>query len=103
MGRSAEDGQPLLGGEGPTCPDGSTAVGKDADTDKDKDKGAEQQVTMDEAFNVVGTGMAQTRILIVCGQPTTHYKSKWRNIWLRFCSQHLGCRGSQPKHVSNPA
>ena len=27
-----------------------------------------------------------------------------RNIWIRdvFCSPHLWCRGSQPKHVSNP-
>ena len=34
----------------------------------------------------------------------TNYESKWRSTWIRdvFCSQHLRCRGSQPKHVSNP-
>ena len=32
-------------------------------------------------------------------------KSKWRNISNPdvFCAQQLWCRGSQPKHVSNPA
>ena len=40
------------------------------------------------------------------GKPTTHYISKWRNIWIRdvFCCQHLNsrCWWSQPKHVSDP-
>ena len=40
-----------------------------------------------------------------CGPSITNYKSKWRNTWIRdvFGSQHLDGRGSQPKHVSNPA
>ena len=39
-------------------------------------------------------------------QSNTHWTSKWlaSNIWIRdvFFTQHLWCRGSQPKHVSNP-
>ena len=40
-----------------------------------------------------------------CGQCIAKYQSKWRNIWIRdvFCCRHLWCRGSQPKHASNPA
>ena len=40
---------------------------------------------------------------------TTQYQSQWRNVWIRdvfyfaIGSQHQRCRGSQPKHVSNPA
>ena len=41
----------------------------------------------------------------MAGQPITNCKSKLRNIWIRdvFCSLHLWCWGSQPKHISNPA
>ena len=38
------------------------------------------------------------------GQPTTHYKPKWRNIRIRdvFCGQHLWCAGGpNQKNLSN--
>ena len=38
------------------------------------------------------------------GQSNAHYKSNWRSTWLRdvFCSRHLRCRASHPKHVLHP-
>ena len=51
-------------------------------------------------FDLKGITLSEIR-----GQPFTHYNSTRHNIYIRdvFCAPHLGCWGSQPKHVSNPA